>query len=76
MLVPLAVSLWFDDDQITAFVAIAASINIPGPGLGDVTADFRDVTEVGKLICVYAMFLGRLEVFTLLVLLTPDFWRR
>jgi trk system potassium uptake protein TrkH len=63
-------------DQVTAFSAVATSINNLGPGLGDIALNFRGITDAGKLICVYAMLLGRLEVFTLLVLLTPDFWRR
>jgi len=63
-------------DQVTAFSAIATSMNNLGPGLGAIAVNFRDVSDAGKLICVYAMLLGRLEIFTLLVLLTPDFWRR
>ncbi len=63
-------------DQVTAFSAIATSMNNLGPGLGEIAVNFRDVSDSGKLICIYAMLLGRLEIFTLLVLLTPDFWRR
>jgi len=51
-------------------------MNNLGPGLGEVAYNFQSVTDLGKLVAVIAMLLGRLEVFTLLVLLSPDFWRR
>ncbi len=63
-------------DQITAFSAIATCMNNAGPGLGHVAANFTAIGDAGKLICVLAMLLGRLEVFPLLVLVTPTFWRR
>jgi len=63
-------------DQVTAFSAIAACINNAGPGLGDVANNFTSVSEPGKWICVLAMLLGRLEIYPLLVLVTPAFWRR
>jgi trk system potassium uptake protein TrkH len=62
-------------DQVTAFSAMAACLNNLGPGLGEVAANFRTVSDAGKWILSLAMLLGRLEIFTLLVLLTPDFWR-
>ncbi len=64
------------EDQATAFSAIATCINNTGPGLGKVTASFGAVSDRGKWICIAAMLLGRLEVFPLLVLVTPQFWRR
>jgi trk system potassium uptake protein TrkH len=64
------------EDQVTAFSAIAACINNVGTGLGEVAANFTSLTESGKWICVLAMLLGRLEVFPLLVLISPTFWRR
>lgn len=63
-------------DQITAFSAMAACINNLGPGLGEVAANFRTIDDFSKWVLSVAMLLGRLEIFTLLVLLTPDFWRR
>jgi trk system potassium uptake protein TrkH len=63
-------------DQVTAFSAIATCINNTGPGLGAVALDIVAVDSFGKVVCVLAMLLGRLEIFTLLVLLTPAFWRR
>jgi len=62
-------------DQSTAFSAVAATLNNLGPGLGDVAAGFGDVSVVAKWAAVCAMLLGRLEIFTLLVLVTPVFWR-
>lgn len=63
-------------DQVTAFSAVATSMNNLGPGLGDVSANFQQVSAEGKWLLAFAMLLGRLEIFTVLVLLTPDFWRR
>jgi trk system potassium uptake protein TrkH len=62
-------------DQVTAFSAVAASLNNLGPGLGEVAAGFMTVSDVAKWIAVVGMLLGRLEIFTLLVLITPTFWR-
>ncbi|MEX0732489.1 MAG: TrkH family potassium uptake protein [Aquisalimonadaceae bacterium] len=63
-------------DQVTAFSAVAACINNLGPGLGDVAAHYGEIGATAKWILMLAMLLGRLEVFTLLVLFTPAFWRR
>lgn len=63
-------------DGITAFSAVAAAINNAGPGLGDVNATVASVTPFGKWVLIFAMLAGRLEIFTLLVLFTPAFWRR
>jgi trk system potassium uptake protein TrkH len=62
-------------DQVTAFSAVAACLNNLGPGLGDVSAHYGEIPNITKLILSFAMVLGRLEIFTLLVLLTPSFWR-
>ena len=62
-------------DFISAFSAVAATMNNLGPGLGEVAYHYGAVSEPGKLILCLAMLIGRLEVFTLLVLLTPAFWR-
>jgi len=62
-------------DLLSAFSAVATCINNMGPGLGVVAASFRDVSDVGVWICSFAMLLGRLEIFTVLVLFTAAFWR-
>jgi trk system potassium uptake protein TrkH len=63
-------------DFITAFSAIGACINNLGPGMGDVALHYGDISSTAKWVLCFAMLLGRLEVFTLLVLLTPAFWKR
>jgi trk system potassium uptake protein TrkH len=62
-------------DQVTAFSAIAASLNNLGPGLGDVAMGYGSLSNLSKWVCVIAMLLGRLEIFTLLVLVSRSFWR-
>ena len=63
-------------DLMTAFSAVAACINNLGPGLAGVGAHYADLNATAKWILCFAMLLGRLEIFTLLVLLTPGFWQR
>jgi trk system potassium uptake protein TrkH len=60
----------------TAFSAVGACLNNLGPGLGNVAENYSGVNKIGKLILCFAMILGRLEIFTLLVLFMPAFWRR
>ena len=62
-------------DLMTAFSAVMACLNNLGPGLEGVGPHYADMPILGKWILVFAMLLGRLEIFTLLVLLTPAFWR-
>jgi trk system potassium uptake protein TrkH len=68
--------MMFGLDQVTAWSAIAASLNNVGPGLGDVTATFRDIPDAAKWVSAIAMLIGRVEIFTLLLLLTPAFWQK
>jgi trk system potassium uptake protein TrkH len=65
-------------DVLTAFSAAVVSLNNTGPGLGDVgpTATYAGLTNTQTWICSFAMLLGRLELLTLLVVLTPAFWRK
>jgi Trk-type K+ transport system membrane component len=62
-------------DPVTAFAAAAACITNLGPGLGDVSATYASLGTAAKLILSFAMLLGRLEIFTVLVLFSPAFWR-
>lgn len=62
-------------DQVTAFATVAACLNNLGPGLGETANNFAGINDVAKYVCVLAMILGRLEIFTLVVLFTPVFWR-
>ena len=65
-------------DVITAITAVIACINNTGPGLGAVgpSTTYAVLTDFQTWICTIAMLLGRLELFTLLVLFTPAFWRK
>jgi trk system potassium uptake protein TrkH len=62
-------------DQVSAFASVAATMNNLGPGLGEVSITFATVSDAGKLIAVFAMLLGRLEIFPLLVILSRSFWQ-
>lgn len=62
-------------DFLSAVSAVMASLNNLGPGLGTVAANYGAVSDAGKVILCIAMLLGRLEIFTLLILFTPTFWR-
>jgi trk system potassium uptake protein TrkH len=62
-------------DQVTAFGAVATCINNLGPGLGAVSQSFAGVSDLAKWLLGLTMILGRLEVFTVLVLISPGFWR-
>jgi trk system potassium uptake protein TrkH len=61
---------------LDAFSAVATCLNNLGPGLGEVALTFQSVSDLGKLLGVVAMLLGRLEILTILVILSPAFWRR
>jgi len=65
-------------DVVTAFSAVVACINNTGPGLGAVgpAANYGWLNETQTLLLTFTMVLGRLEIFTFLVVLTPAFWRR
>lgn len=62
-------------DQVSAFSAVATCINNLGPGLGEVATTFHSVSPEAKVLGIIVMLLGRLEIFTVLVILTPGFWR-
>ena len=63
-------------DFISAFSAVGACLNNLGPGLGEIASNYASVPTATKLILCFAMILGRLEIFTFLVVLMPAFWRR
>jgi trk system potassium uptake protein TrkH len=62
-------------DENTAYSAVAACLTNLGPALGQAGATYADLNNTAKVILSIAMLLGRLEIYTLLVLLTPAFWR-
>jgi trk system potassium uptake protein TrkH len=65
-------------DIITAFVSVAATINNIGPGLGAVGPmdNYTSIPLMGKWILIFCMIVGRLELYTVIVLLVPEFWKR
>ena len=62
-------------DFVSAFSAVAACMNNLGPGLSEVALNYASITDTAKWILCFTMLLGRLEIFTLLLLFTPMFWR-
>jgi trk system potassium uptake protein TrkH len=78
-LVALTMVLLFSGlDVVTAFTAVIASVNNIGPGLGEVgpALNFQGLNDFQTWVCTFGMLLGRLELLSLLVLFTPQFWRR
>jgi len=65
-------------DFITAFSAVLACVNNFGPGLGTVgpASNYAGLTDFQTWVCAFGMLVGRLEIFTVLILFTPNFWRR
>jgi len=65
-------------DMATSFGSVAATINNIGPGLGDVgpTDNYAHLPAVGKWVLAFLMLVGRLEVFTVIILFSPSFWKK
>jgi trk system potassium uptake protein TrkH len=65
-------------DIVTAFSTAVATFNNTGPGLNQVgpAKTYQALSDFQTWICIFAMLLGRLEIFTLLVVLSPAFWRK
>ena len=65
-------------DMISSFASVAASIGNIGPGLAMVgpTSNYFTIPVLGKWVLVMCMLLGRLEIYTVIVLLTPEYWRK
>ena len=71
----LMILLSQNNDFLTAFSAVGATLNNLGPGLGAVSENYQGISDISKAALCLAMLLGRLEIFTLLLLFTPSFWR-
>ena len=71
----LMILLSQNNDFLTAFSAVGATLNNLGPGLGAVSENYKEISDISKAALCMAMLLGRLEIFTLLLLFTPSFWR-
>lgn len=79
LIVALTLLLSFSGlDIVTAFSAVVASINNTGPGLNQVgpATTYEILSDFQTWVCTVAMLLGRLEIFTLLVVFTPAFWKK
>ena len=65
-------------DFMTAFSSIVASVNNLGPGVGPTgpAGNYQALSDFQTWVCTLAMLLGRLEIFSVLVLFTPTFWRK
>jgi trk system potassium uptake protein TrkH len=65
-------------DMPSAFGAVAATLNNIGPGLGSVgpTDNYAHVPASGKWLLAVLMLMGRLEVYTVIILLSPSYWRK
>ena len=65
-------------DFMSAFSAILACVNNFGPGLGQVgpASNYQSLSDFQSWVCVFGMLVGRLEIFTVLILFMPHFWRR
>jgi trk system potassium uptake protein TrkH len=65
-------------DMISAFASVAASMGNIGPGLGLVgpAKNYVVIPLVGKWVLIFCMLLGRLEIYTVIVLLMPEYWRK
>ncbi|NNL78340.1 MAG: TrkH family potassium uptake protein [Desulfobacterales bacterium] len=65
-------------DFTTSFTAVAATIGNIGPGFGTVgpVENYAQLPYLGKWLLIWCMLLGRLEIFTVIILVVPDFWRK
>jgi trk system potassium uptake protein len=74
----LIVALQEELTPLSSATAVATTLNDVGPGLGQVgaTESFEIVNPLGRFVLTVCMLLGRLEIFTVLALLSPAFWRR
>ncbi len=71
----LLILLSQNNDFLTSFSSVGATINNLGPGLGEVAKNYDGLNDVSKVALCLSMLLGRLEIFTLLVVFSPSFWR-
>jgi trk system potassium uptake protein TrkH len=65
-------------DMITAFSSVAATIGNVGPGFGAVNAasTYSEIPSLGKWILSFCMLAGRLEIYTVIILIIPEFWKK
>jgi trk system potassium uptake protein TrkH len=65
-------------DFLTCFSAAASAISNVGPGLGEIIGpdgNYSSLSSYSKIVLMFTMFMGRLEILTILVLFIPSFWK-
>ena len=62
-------------DLLTAFSSTAACINNLGPALGDAYSNYESLNDFSKSLLLIMMIIGRLEIFTFIILITKYFWK-
>jgi len=69
---------WMGVDLVTSFGAVAGTLGNIGPGFGTVgpAGNFAHIPEAAKWLLIWCMLLGRLEIYTVIILLVPEFWRK
>ena len=67
--------LIFGNDIATSFSSVASCLNNLGPAVGDATNSYSSLSTSSKYVLSFTMILGRLEIYTLLIILTPYFWK-
>lgn len=63
-------------DILSAISAVATCMASVGPGLGVVGLDFSQVTPLGKMIAIFCMYIGRMEILPVMLLFLPDLWKK
>ena len=66
-------------DFLTALSASASAISNVGPGVGEIigpNGNYAGINEIGKWVLAFTMLIGRLEIFTILVLFSKNFWKK
>jgi trk system potassium uptake protein TrkH len=65
-------------DIVSAMASVAATLGNVGPGLGLVgpVQTYAVIPPLGKIVLTLCMLLGRLEIYTVLILVVPEFWRK
>tara|TARA_B100000085_G_scaffold87183_1_gene78710 strand:- start:258 stop:698 length:441 start_codon:yes stop_codon:yes gene_type:complete len=67
--------LIFGNDIATSFSSVASCLNNLGPAVGDAVNSYSSLSTSSKYVLSFTMILGRLEIYTLLIILTPYFWK-
>ena len=67
--------LIFGNDIATSFSSVASCLNNLGPAIGDAVNSYSSLSTSSKYVLSFTMILGRLEIYTLLIILTPYFWK-